>query len=158
MEITNTNIYAVPTESDDNNKGEFLRIVYGDRETTNIIDVDINVFGRECRKIDYSKRSESYLIKVVRNFIRKNNYSELNELYEDGEITEEQYNLALDQYSEKYVITLSDINDPNDVFVISDLVNKIGNDLKEFSTGDVSEMFSVKENQLLLYANQIELK
>ena len=57
--------------------------------------------------------------------------------------------MTLDKEGDKYAITLRNISSPADVLIIADLVDKIGYDLREFSTSEVAEMFSVKENQLL---------
>jgi len=155
METAETNLYTIPTKVEDCSKEPFFKIIYGNQETTNTINVNLDIIKEGLRSIAYSKKSESYLIEAVRNFIRKINYSELNESLEDEEITEEQYNLELDQNSEKYVITLRDIGNPSDVLIIADLVKKIGYDLKEFSTSDISEMFSVKENQLISHVSSL---
>ena len=160
METTETNLLAIPpVEETDGNK-PFFQIVFGTQGDTNIIDVNHSIIEKSFRAIEYSRKSEAYLVEATRNFIRKLNFAELNEALVDNEITEEEYNNTLDKECEKYVITLKDMGSPSDVLIIADLVKKIGYDLREFSASEVSEMFSVKENQLIAhvdsYRNQLK--
>jgi hypothetical protein len=156
METGETNLLAVPNPVESDGKGRFFKIIYGNQEVTNIIDVNQSILEKGFKAIEYSRKSESFLIEAARNFIRKTNFSELNESLEDEEISEETYNLTLDQNIDKYVVTLRDIGSPMDVVIIADLVEKIGYDLREFSTSEVAEMFSVKESQLVSHANLIK--
>jgi len=155
METPETNLLAIPSVEETDGKRPFFQIVFGNQEVTNIIDVNQSIIEKSFRAIEYSRKSEVYLIEATRNFIRKLNFAELNEALEDNEITEDEYNSALDHNSEKFVVTLRDIGCPSDVLIIADLVKKIGYDLREFSTSEVSEMFSVKENQLIAHVDSL---
>jgi hypothetical protein len=152
METIDTNF---PPQVEDISKGQYFKIIFGNEENTNVIDINQDYIKMGLAAIYYSAKSQSYLIEVIRNFIRKNNFSELNESLKDEEITEEQFNKIIDENAEKYVITLKNISNPFDVLIIANLVKKIGYDLKEFTTSDISEMFSVKENQLISHVNSL---
>jgi hypothetical protein len=99
------------------------------------------------------KRNQELLIGAVRNFIRKNNFSELDEKLENEEITIEEYESELDANLQKYAITLKDIDFQTDIYNVIDLVDKIGLDLKSFSLSEVSEMFSIREDHLVGHIN-----
>jgi hypothetical protein len=155
MITVETNLLAIPPSLPNATEGNFFKIVYGNQGVTNIIDVDQSLIEKGLQAVVYSVKSQNYLIKAVRNFIRKINFSELNESLEDGEINDEEYKLALEQDGAKYAITLRDIENPSEVLMIIDLINKIGYDLREFSTSEVAEMFSVKENQLISHIDSL---
>jgi len=154
METVETNLLAEPT-TQDIQEGATFKIVYAYQGVTNIIDVDLDIIEKGRQAIEHSIKSESFLIEAVQNFIRKMNFLELNESLEDGEISEEEFNIALEKDVNRYAITLKDIDNPNDALIIADLIKKIGYDLREFSTSEVSEMFSVKENQLVAMINSL---
>lgn len=135
-----------------------FKIIYGNPNNVTTLEFNWDSLQQGIKTIIYYQKSESLLIEAVRNFIRKINFAELNESLDDGEITEEVYQKELEQNSDKYAITLKNVNSPNDVVVVTDLVQKIGFDLREFSTSEVSEMFSLKENQLVNYINSISNK
>lgn len=149
MEQVETSLFVVPSSSQEVKEGEFFKIVYGNQSVINTIDVDQSLVEKGLQVIEYAVKSEKYLIEAARNFIRKINFSELNESLEDGEIDEEWFNQELDKNGDKYTITLRDINNPSDAILIAQLIKKIGYELRDFSTSKVSEMFSVKENQLI---------
>ena len=128
---------------------EFLKIVFGTQEATNVITVTPSVLEKAFQSLEYTRKSEVFLIEAVRNFIRKINFSELNESLEENEISEEEYNLALENNSDKYAITLQNLNSPADSLIIADLVDKIGYELREFSTSEVAEMFSVEGKSIV---------
>jgi len=129
--------------------GAFVKVIAGDNNIINIIDIDEDFIRNGLASIYYSTRRESYLLEAVKNFIRKTNYTELNESLEDGEISEDEYNSILEQNIDKYVISLKDIDNPIDVLIITDIINQIGYDMRDFMTDEISEMFSIKENQLI---------
>ena len=95
------------------------------------------------------KRNEELLIGVVRNFIRKENFTVLHEEFNNDEITETQFENELKTNSNRYTINICSLQHDSDLENIVELVDKIGNGLKDFSVSDVSEMFSVSEQDLL---------
>jgi len=121
-------------------------IVFGDPNATTTLYGDLDVLVGTFK---HSQRCEVLLIDVVRNFIRKQNFSELNESLNDNEIDEKEYDKELASNSEKYAITLGNLKEPADIHCIIDLVFKIGSDLRDFSLSEISEMFSVKEDVLI---------
>ena len=78
-------------------------------------------------------------------------FSKFLKQLENEEITEKIFYEELDKNSHKYSIVLKDIIPASDVLIIADIVNKIGLDLRDLSTSEISEIFSVKENQLVSY-------
>ena len=135
----------------------FVKLIIGEVDKTNIINLS-SEFIKEVQNFwisyqNYSK-SEHYLIIAIHNFLRKLNYSELNESLDNGEMTEDQFYSELDNNSNKYIVKLKDLAQPLDVLIISDIMKKIGFELRDFSLGEVSEMFSIKEEVL---AHNIEV-
>ena len=160
MDLIDTSLIVVPPENNTKGTKEYFKIIYGNREITNVINLDQSIIDDFQCFLDNTKKSETFLIEASRNFIRKFNFLELTEDLENGEISEDQYNLELSQKSENYMITLRDFNSPSDVLIIAELIEKIGSDLKDFSTSEIAEMFSVKENQLISFmeSNRNQLK
>lgn len=128
-----------------------LRVVYYDQDTeaTNKIDISIAWGINGMRSYIELLRSEGFLIEAVKNLTRRINYSELNEALEDEEITEDDFYKSLEEHKNRYVIKARNIDDPEDALIIARIMEKIGYEVREFSTSEVAEMFSVKEPQLL---------
>lgn len=150
-----TNLVAMPIIGDINSSGTYLpnyKIVIGNQDTgaTNTYYIEWALFNKGSKS--YPER-EVLLIGAIRNFIRKINFSELNESLDDGEINEDEFNYEIDNNNDKYAITLRNIQFPEQVILIADLINKIGFDLRDLTTSEVSEMFSVKESQLISTVN-----
>lgn len=133
------------------NSQSFPTIVFGSLEDTTskplfyTTDCLIEGLGNAA----FTKRNEELLIEAIKNFIRKENLNDLNESLESDEITEDEFNLELDKNFDKYAINLRGSKKPNDIFNIVHIVNKIGTELRNLSTSEVSEMFSIKEIDLL---------
>jgi len=147
-----TNLVVDPDNLDYQNN---FKIVIGDKDSQNTCEVSWNTFNEAFSLLKKSQRSETLLIEAVKNFIRKINISELNESLNDEEITEEEYDAEINRNAYKYVITLNNITSQDDAILIGELVQKIGFDLRDLSTSEVSELFSVKENQLVSIINAI---
>ncbi len=130
-------------------------IVAGTPEKFNTIPLDTSLVRQVSKQYQYSVRTETLLIEAVRNFIKKMNFFELNDSLDENEISEDVFYKLLEEKSNKYVITLKDMASQEDANVIVDIMNKIGSDLREFTTSEVSEMFSVKESQLLASINTV---
>lgn len=112
------------------------------------------------RFFNQTKRNEDLLVETVKNFIRKKNFSELNEALEDGEITDIEFDNELNKNEIKYAVKLENLRYPGDIDNIFYLMDKIGNDLREFSLSEVCEMFSIKESEILshLRPQKIQIK
>ena len=126
-----------------------FNMVWGNPNATTSFLVSWDDLGRGLRRIHHTKRNEELLIIALRNQMRKVNFTELNEELEEGNISDEDYNNELERNSEKYAIALMDIENPNDIYNIVELVDIVGVNLRNFSMSEVSEMFSVKESALL---------
>jgi hypothetical protein len=111
--------------------------------------VQWNTLERGIKTLIHSHKRETLLIEAIRNFLRKVNFTELNESLNEEEITEEQFEHEINQHSDKYAITLRSNISKDDVIQIIELVDKIGFDIRDLSSSEVSEMFSVKESDLM---------
>lgn len=156
-----TNIVVVPDNADNLSEPSSIdyqnnfKIVIGDKDSQNTCEVSWNTFNEAFFLLKKSQRSETLLIEAVKNFIRKINILELNESLNDEEITEEEFDAEILINANKYVITLNNITSQDDAILIGELVQKIGFDLRDLTTNEVSELFSVKENQLVSIINAI---
>lgn len=157
-----TNLVVVPDTNDDPlnpDRIDFpnnLKIVVGNADAQNTYEVSWNSFTEAYNILKKSQRSETLLIEAIRNFIKKINISELNESLNEEEITEEEFDAEINKNAFRYVINLNNITSQDDAIIISELVQKIGFDLRDLSTSEVSELFSVKEHQLVSYINAIK--
>lgn len=157
-----TNLVVIPDTSIDINKPigfegiNNYKIVIGNVDAQNTFEVNWNSLNEAFNELKKLQKGETLLIKAIRNFIRKTNISELNEALNDEDITDDEYDAEIHKNACKYVITLNNISSPEDAIMISELVQKIGFDLRDLSTSEVSELFSVKENQLVTYINKIK--
>jgi hypothetical protein len=97
----------------------------------------------------WHNKKEGFYITAIQNFLRKNNFAELYEELKSGDITKVEFKDELDKNPNKYTIAIRDLKSEEDAFLITYIVNRIGLDIKELTTGDVSEMFSVKEGQVI---------
>jgi hypothetical protein len=149
-EITKTDLVVVPNSSSETGIDvPKLEISYTNHGTTSTLELRWGAIQEGIKYIIEGQKRQSLLIEVIRNYIRKINLIELNDSLEDEDITDDDYDKELSANKDKYVITLRDIKSPQDAIIISDLMHEIGYDLKEFSTSEVGEMFSVKESQLM---------
>lgn len=148
--FSNTAIFINPESLNDGNLPlDKFNMILGDPNATTSILMSWGNLEIGLRNIQNTKRNEELLLLALRNHIRKVNFAELNEELEDGDISDEQYNSELEKNSDKYAITLKSMENPNDIFNIAELVDRIGNNLRSFSMSEVSEMFSVNESSLL---------
>ena len=155
FEEPKTDLVVINTTVDGSNENPHFKIIYGNKDNITTLEFNWNTLTQGIKVIIYYQKSESLLIEAVRNFIRKINFAELNENLEDEEITEETYLKELEQNSNKYAITLKNISSQNDVIIMTDLMQKIGTELRDFTTSEVSEMFSIKEKLLVDYIYSI---
>lgn len=86
---------------------------------------------------------EELLIRAIRNFLRRENFGNLLEAFNDGDITREEFDNQIRDNENKFVVDVTPEASPEELAIIIDLVDKIGLDIIELSTSDVSEMFSV---------------
>jgi hypothetical protein len=132
-------------------------ILIGDSTAANTISVTWDTFNQADRKYSHTFRNEQLLIDAMRNMLRKTNFNDLNEALDDEEITEEEYNNQLENFTDKYAIPLKKMQNPSDIVNIMQLSLKISNNLRELTLSEVSEIFSVKENDLLASSLQSQL-
>lgn len=88
-------------------------------------------------------KKENYYITAVRNLIKKTNFLELYQQLLEKQITEAEFNHEIENKSIKYVINVKELQDPQDLKIIIDIVKKVGFDLKDFSLNEIDELFSV---------------
>ncbi|MBA7556019.1 hypothetical protein ES705_48713 [subsurface metagenome] len=93
----------------------------------------------------FQNKEDEYCIKAIRNLIIKNNFLELYIKLSEDQITEDEYSDKINGNPKKYIIDVEYIQDPNDIKVINEIVEKIG---LEFSVDEVAEIFSLDSNDL----------
>lgn len=90
-----------------------------------------------------SQEKEGLYLRIVKNLFRKNDFSELLQALEDGEITDEEYDRELEENEQKYLIPYpKEKADFRQIAQIVDIVKKLGKE-KDFSVADISELFSL---------------
>lgn len=122
-------------------------------------DTDLKVLMKDIVvSQDYPKREE-FLITAVKNLLRKINFSELYQQLTDETISEDEFQAEIDNNPNKYVIETIEELSPEDFQIITELVNKITFDIKEFSVNDIAELFSVEPEKLITisgYTTELE--
>ncbi len=137
---------CVVFDNDKNVNHDRFKIVIGDVNATDTVAISLSDFQKA---INHYPEKEMLLVSAIRNLIRKMNFFELNEALNSEDITEDEFNSELKEHDQKYAITLENISSPYQTRIIAELMEKIGSDLKDFSTSEVSEMFSIKEDELI---------
>lgn len=130
----------------------YINFRIADSETT----VKANVFFFMAERMREMHSCESHLIEAVRNLSRKINLLELNMALDNEEIGEEEYEKEIDENEGKYIITLNDNPRFDSFLCISQLMHKIGHDVRDYTISEVSEMFSIKESALLSHSKVIK--
>lgn len=110
-------------------------------------------FTRLMFLADLNNQKEKYFICGLRNLLKKINFLELFQQLQAGDITEEEFNTELENQSTKYTIELNNQLNPLTYQFITEIISKIGFDVKDLSTSEVSEMFSVQENELIKFGD-----
>lgn len=94
-------------------------------------------------------KKEKYYITAIKNLIRKNNFLHLCMQLDEKEITQEQYDEELRENTDKYVIDMHPLKNKNDISIICKIVEELEEVSQQFNVDDVSELFSIKEDDLL---------
>ena len=90
-----------------------------------------------------SQGKEILYLRIVKNLCRKNDFSELLQALENGEITDEEYDRELESNEDKYLIPFpKEKADFRQITQIVDIIKKLGKE-RDFSVADVSELFSL---------------
>ncbi len=96
---------------------------------------------------------EGFYITGIQNLRRKINFIRLNNDFQNGDITEEEYEKELEENEDKYVVNVSFLNNAYYLQILNEIIDKIGGDL---TLSDIQEMFSVdisKANNLFRKLN-----
>lgn len=108
--------------------------------------ITINTTESKLRRfVNYFQKKEEFYIKALNGLLIQNNFLDLALQLEEGYITEEAYNNEIDNNSEKYVVNTDILDNPNDIFIIKDIVKKLGVDL---TNEEIAELFSLNEEDL----------
>ncbi len=137
-------------------KGKFYKLII-DENTPNqqmfrFDDRNIDEFKQ--RIVYYDKQNnlkEEFYLKGINNLIKKNNLLQLSLQLADNLITEEEFEDEINNNSEKYIISVQHVTSVNQLYILKDIVKKIG---KEFSVDEITEMFSLSFNNLDKVLNQ----
>lgn len=90
-----------------------------------------------------SQGKETLYLRIVKNLFRKNDFSELLQALENGEISDEEYDRELESNEDKYLIPFpKEKADFRQIAQIVDIIKKLGKE-NDFSVADVSELFSL---------------
>jgi len=136
----------------------FYKIKFSDADDKNFIEFQLpkdqfgDIFKRAIIDNETNAIREIYSITAIRNLLKKNNFLQLNLDLSNQLLNEEEFNNEIENKPGKYVIEMREIENPQDLFVISDIVNKVG---QQFTIDEVSELFSVDTNSLNKGLNQI---
>lgn len=98
--------------------------------------------------VEFLTKKENYLITAIRNLIKKTNFLELYQQYLGNQISENEFHDEIERSQIKYIIEIKALEDPNDIKIISGIIQKIDFDLRDFSINEISELFSVDSSYL----------
>lgn len=101
----------------------------------------------KSHKISLSKEKECLYIIAIENLLKRINFSELLQEVDNKSITYKDFLDEIEKNPKRYVIELN--NNEFDFKVIADIISKIDPSIKDLSTSDVSEMFSIQNDKLL---------
>lgn len=124
-------------------------IFIGSPSADTVFRVSQDSFNKANRHFFHLKRNEELLVNALRNMLRKSNFDELNEALENEEISEQQFNDELNNNRDKYAITLKGIERSADIINVLDISERISLNLRQLTLSEVSEIFSIRENDLL---------
>ncbi len=93
------------------------------------------------------KRREELLFTALQNLQRKDFYNELSEKLEDDYISEDDFYQELEKNENKYTIELKRMKNPNDIFIINEIVKKLI-DWENFTVDYVADLFSIDTDDL----------
>lgn len=83
---------------------------------------------------------------MVKNLMKKNNFLNLSWLLDQGQITEEDYQVEIETNPELYVIETNGEVNTEVILTINDILNELN---LQLSVDEVSELFSVDYNAML---------
>jgi len=94
------------------------------------------------------RQKEKCYLTVISNLLKKNNFLELLQLKDTGQITEDEFEKKLESDFEKYSIHIKDDDGGNNRYFVFDIAGKIYVEMKKIGMEDVStdsmaELFSL---------------
>ncbi len=114
--------------------------------TYRIVEEDYSkrVFDNIKTTFELEKR-EVYYLKAIKSLLKKTSFLELSNKLDDEQITEDEYYEELDKNSSEYFNEIEYLQNKNDLYIIADLVKKIG---KNFTLDEVGDLFSVDLSEI----------
>lgn len=103
----------------------------------------------KSHKISFSKEKENLYIIAIENLLKRINFLELLQENSNKSITYEDFLNEIERNPKKYTVEIKSNNNPNILKIISEIILKIDPSIKDFSTSDVLEMFSIQNDKLL---------
>lgn len=100
----------------------------------------------------YSIRKEEFLFTGIKNLRKNVKFLQLAKDLASKHITEDEFETEIENNPEKYLIDINPMTDPNDVILLHEIVNKIGDDL---SIDEVGDIFSFDTESIKGYLNQL---
>lgn len=129
---------------------------YSNYGTTATITLPIKDFFSRLFELHISNSNESLLVGAVRNLTKKLNLIELEMSLENEEIDEDQFEIEIENNEHKYTIRIHNQITEMESICITRLMQKIGHDVRDYTTSEVSEMFGVNEDVLLSKVNDLK--
>jgi len=87
-----------------------------------------------------SLRKEELFITAIRNLRKKISWITLNNDFQNGDISEKEFDHELEQYPHKYIIDVKLLSNEADINILHDIIIKVDDG---FTIDDVSEVFSL---------------
>ncbi len=98
-------------------------------------------FVSDFQDFNYFRETENIMLyTVIRNLIKKNSFLQLSIQLAEEQISEDEFDVEIDNNPENFIIDLQYLKDKNELIIISEIIKRIG---KDFSVDEVSEMFSI---------------
>lgn len=120
-----------------------LSILIGNNIGTPTHQISWDSFNRyftTIRRIEFFDRKEELYVTAIKNLRKKINYISLNNEFQNGEISDEEYDTEIEKNAEKYVVNVKQIKDDFELEVLFDVVDKIK---EPFNEDEIAEIFSL---------------
>lgn len=101
----------------------------------------IKTIGTMLTKFENTK--ERFYVAGINNLRKKINFLQLHYDFQNGEISQEDYENELENNQNKYVVDVRMLKNHYDLLILNDIIKKIGDDL---TVDDIAEIFSVELN------------
>lgn len=90
----------------------------------------------------YSKaiRKEEFFVTAIKNLRKKINFIILNNEFQNGDITDIDFEKEIEENPDKYVVTVDNLQNEHDLEILHEVITKVN---EHFSIDEISEVFSI---------------